>query len=126
MCVHGVDRPHDDIVQQSLSAFASQRQQFIQSVGQDRRTAGLKGIVDDTRQTRAVYLGKYVLEAFAHHVLGRAARNARNPLIPADDRPHAIDHDQADVHSVKHCAKHKIGLVGLFNQHDRKIAFRYR
>ena len=57
---------------------------------------------------------------------GRAARNARNPLIPADDRPHAIEHDQADVHSVKHCAKHKIGLVGLFNQHDRKIVFRYR
>ena len=92
-------------------------------MGQDARTAGTKRIVDDIRQSGVCALGNNVRKAFAEHVPGRAARNAGNPFIPADDTALAIEHDEADVDSVKHRAEHEIGCV---IQHDRRVAFRYR
>jgi hypothetical protein len=58
-------------MKQRFPAFALQRQQFIERVGQDARAASLKGIFDHIRQTRAANAGKYLEQRFAEHLLGR-------------------------------------------------------
>ena len=47
-------------------------------------------------------LGKDFVERFADHLLRRAPRDAGHPIIPANDTAVAINHNQADVDSVKY------------------------